>query len=145
MQDDARTQLMRLDALTGTWTTEGTHPLLPDAVVRGRATFEWLGDRGFQVWRSHSDHPEIPDALAVTGVTDGRLSMHYFDSRGVHRLYSVAVDEGTWRFWRTAADLSQRATGIVGADTVTVRGELSSDGTSWEDDLALTFRRTAGT
>ncbi|MGY1714649.1 hypothetical protein ACI78R_09340 [Geodermatophilus sp. SYSU D01106] len=35
-------RLQRLRALTGTWTTEGTHPLLPGEVVRGRAEFAWL-------------------------------------------------------------------------------------------------------
>jgi len=28
--------------LIGTWDTVGTHPLVPDATVHGRASFEWI-------------------------------------------------------------------------------------------------------
>jgi hypothetical protein len=141
-------QLELLRALTGTWTTEGSHPLLPGAVLRGRATFEWLDGGRFLIWRSHCDHPDIPDAIAVLGVTDEQLSMHYFDTRGVHRVYSVDVAAGatplTWRFWRDDAGFSQRFTGTFSAagDTLATRGQFSRDGTTWEDDLALSYRRT---
>jgi hypothetical protein len=140
--DEPGARLELLDALVGTWTIEGGHPLL-DGVLTGRATFEWLEGHRFLLWHSHSDHPDVPDALAVTGVTDGELRMHYFDSRGVHRVYSVDVEPGTWRFWRDAADLSQRFTATFSADgdTVTGRGRLSRDGVTWDDDLSLTFRR----
>ncbi|MBM7808864.1 hypothetical protein JOD57_004701 [Geodermatophilus bullaregiensis] len=136
-------QLQHLRALTGEWTTEGTHPLLPGEAIRGRAVFAWLEGEHFLVWRSHSEHPEVPDALAVIGVVDERLSMHYYDSRGVHRLYSVSAGPGEWRTWRDDPGFSQRSTGTFGddGDTITVRGRLSRDGTTWEDDLALTYRR----
>jgi hypothetical protein len=131
-----------LGQLLGTWTTEGRHPELPDA-VRGLATFEWLPGERFLVWRSHYDHPEIPDALAVTGVTEGRLSMHYFDSRGVHRVYLVDIGPGTWSFRLDAPEFSQRFTGAFGdgGDTITGRGRYSRDGSTWNEDLALTYRR----
>src|SRR3954468_24327331 len=93
-------QLEPLRTLPGAWTTEGAHPLLPGDVIRGRAVFAWLEGERFLVWRSHYDHPEIPDALAVIGIVDERLSMHYFDSRGVHRLYSAGASPREWRFWR---------------------------------------------
>jgi hypothetical protein len=104
-------QLELLRALVGTWATEGVHPMLPGTVIHGRATFEWLEGGRFLIWRSHYDHPEIPDAIAVTGVTDNQLSMHYFDSRGVYRVYSVSMSPGTWRFSRDAPGFSQRFTG----------------------------------
>jgi hypothetical protein len=143
MQDTPAAQLEFLRALTGTWTTEGSHPLLPAAVIRGRATFEWLDGGRFLIWRSHCDHPDIPDAVSVLGVTDGQLSMHYFDTRGIHRVYSVSAAPGTWRFWRDDPGLSQRFTGMFSdaGDTITSRGQLSRDGATWEDDLALTYRR----
>ena len=73
--------------------------------IRGHTTFEWLAGRQFLIQRSHYDHPDIPDAIAIIGVTgeqaDGEhLSMHYFDSRGVYRVYAVSLDDGQWRFWR---------------------------------------------
>ena len=127
----------------GSWATEATHPMLPGTVVRGRSTFEWLEGRRFVIQRSHYDHPAIPDAIAIIGVTDGQLSMHYFDYRGVHRVYAVSLTEGTWRFWRDAPGFSQRFTGTFSADgdTITGQGELSRDGESWGDDLAITYRR----
>jgi hypothetical protein len=136
-------ELELLDALVGTWTTEGRHPELPD-VIRGRAMFAWLEGRRFLVWRAHYDHPDVPDAVTVTGVIEGRLSMHYFDSRGVFRVYSVEMSPGTWRFWRDGPDFSQRFTGILSddGDTIAGRGQISTDGQSWDDDLALTYRRS---
>jgi hypothetical protein len=132
-----------LGALVGRWQTEGAHPLLPGEQIRGQATFEWLDGEQFLIWRSHYDHPQIPDAIAITGLTDGQLSMQYFDSRGFHRVYSVRMTPDTWRFWRDDPDFSQRCTGIFGdgGDTITCRGKMSRDGETWEDDLALTYRR----
>jgi hypothetical protein len=94
---------------------------------------------------SHHDHPEIPDAIAIIGVTDGQLSMHCFDYRGVHRVYAVRRSEGSWRFWRDAPGFSQRFTGTFSddGDTITGQGELSRDGENWADDLAITYRRVA--
>jgi hypothetical protein len=116
----------------------------PTAVIHGRATFEWLDGRRFLIWRSHYDHPEIPDAIAITGVTNDQLSMHYFDFRGVYRVYSVSMSPGTWRFSLDAPGLSQRFTGTFSDDgnTITGRGQFSRDGASWEYDLALTYRKT---
>jgi hypothetical protein len=129
----------------GRWETDGSHPMLPGETIRGSSTFEWLDGRQFVIWRSHYDHPEIPDGITIIGVTGGQLSMHYFDQRGVHRVYAAGLDETTWRYWRDASppDLSQRFTGTFSDDgnTISVRGQLSKDGTAWEDDLALDYRR----
>ena len=129
----------------GSWETEGAHPMLPGEAIRGTSTFEWLDGRRFVIWRSQYEHPKIPDAITLIGVTDGQLSMHYFDERGVYRVYAASLDQGTWRYWRDAPapDLSQRFSGTFsdGGNTITGRGELSKDGSTWEDDLALDYRR----
>jgi hypothetical protein len=121
--------------------------MLPGEAIRGTSTFEWLGGRRFVIWRSQYEHPKIPDALTIIGVTDGQLSMHYFDERGVYRVYAASLDQGTWRYWRDASapDFSQRFTGTFSDDgnSITGRGELSKDGSTWEDDLALDYRRVA--
>ena len=133
------------DRFIGSWETEGAHPLLPGEAIRGTSTFGWLEGRRFVIWRSQCEHPKIPDAITIIGVTDGQLSMHYFDERGVYRVYVASLDQRTWRYWRDASapDLSQRFTGTFGdyGKTITVRGELSKDGSTWEDDLALDYRR----
>jgi hypothetical protein len=130
--------------LVGTWAIEATHPGLPGAVVSGQATFEWLEDQRFLIQRSHYDHPEIPDAIAVTGIIDGKPSMHYFDPRGVHRVFAVEITQHTWRFWNDAPGFSQRVTHTLSNDDKTINGqaELSvDDGISWEPDLTITYRR----
>jgi hypothetical protein len=127
----------------GTWATEATHPMLPDAEIRGETTFEWLDGQRFLIQRSHYDHPEIPDAIAIIGVTGEQLSMHYFDSRGVHRIYAVSLMDRTLRFARNAPGFFQRLTHTVSDDgsTISGQGQLSRDGSNWEDDLAITYRR----
>jgi hypothetical protein len=141
--DDQIPELDGWERLVGTWGTEATHPGLPGAVVRGQATFEWLDGHRFVIQRSHYDYPEIPDGIAVIGVTDGRLSMHYFDVRGVYRVYEVSLDEHQWRFWGDTNGFNQRFTGKLSGDgnTIEGQGELSRDGSPWADDLAITYRR----
>jgi hypothetical protein len=129
--------------LVGRWTTEATHPALPGTVVSGQATFEWLEDQQLLIQRSHYDHPEMPDALAVTGIIDGKPSMHYFDPRGVHRVFAVDITADTWRFWNDAPGFSQRFTGTF-SDDDTINGDVElsrDDGATWAHDLAITYRR----
>jgi hypothetical protein len=155
MPSTPREELPGGHRLIGRWETEGAHPLLPGADICGQATFEWLAGRRFVIQRSHYDHPDIPDAIAVIGATgrqqaddletSGDLSMRYFDSRGVYREYSVSLDRNQWRFWRDDPGLDQRFTGVFSADgdTITGQGEMRRDGATWEPDLALTYRRTS--
>jgi len=141
-------ELQGWDRLIGRWETEGAHPMLPGQEIHGTSSFEWLEGRRFVVWRSQYEHPDIPSALTIIGVTDERLSMHYFDQRGVYRVYVTSIDLAGWRFWRdgVAPDFSQRFTGTFSDDgnTITGRGELSRDGKTWEGDLDLDYHRTAG-
>ena len=69
--------------------------------------------------------------------------MHYFDSRGVHRVYEVGLDAGTWRIWRDVPGFSQRFTGTLSDNGSTINGQwqLSRDDATWNDDLAITYRR----
>ena len=136
-------QLQPLDAFVGEWTTEATHPEFPGVVVRGHAVFEWLEGEQFLIQRSRNEHPEFPDAIAIIGVLGDGLAMHYYDSRGVHRLYPTSFDDGVWRFWRDAPEFSQRFEGTFAdaGDTIQCRSQLSYDDATWEDDLELTYRR----
>jgi len=149
-----------LDRLVGTWATEATHPAVPGVVVRGTATVEWLEGGRFLIHRARTDHPDFPDAISIIGVTghdrvDGatgaapaaavqsHLRMHYFDSRGVFRVYDVSIDDAAWRLWRDAPGFSQRFTGTLadGGDTIVGRWHLCRDGRHWDDDLEITYRR----
>jgi hypothetical protein len=129
--------------LVGTWQIEATHPMVPSTVVHGTAKFEWLEGERFLLQRSRNDHPEFPDSLIVFGADENGLSMNYFDSRGVHRVYNVSLRDGVWRMWRHAPGFSQKFNGILSADGDTIEGlwKLSRDDSTWDDDLAITFRR----
>ena len=133
-----------LSALIGEWTTEATHPMVPDTVVHGRATFEWLEGEQFLINRESNDHELFPDSVSIIGNTDG-LQMHYFDSRGVHRVNEVSVGPGLWKWWREQPGFSQRFTGTVEDEGSTITGlsQLCRDDSTWKDDLAVVYRRTS--
>ena len=143
--------LEHLDTLVGQWDTEATHRLMPGTIIHGRATFEWLADGPFLIWRAHYDHPDIPDSIAILGCDDtgdlrnpsGGCSLHYFDRRGVTRLYNLSAEAGVWRFWRDHPGFAQRFTGVLSADGNTIAGvaELCQDGATWEEDLSITYTR----
>jgi hypothetical protein len=126
--------------------------------VHGTVVVEWLEGEQFLLHRARTDHAEFPDALSVIGTDDRdraddaapardhgdpRLSMHYFDSRGVFRLYQASVDEQTWKFWRDSPGFSQRFTGTFteGGDTIVGISQLRKDDDRWNDDLQITYRR----
>jgi len=137
-------RLEPLDVLVGTWEIEATHPMLPPTIVHGTAEFEWLEGERFLLQRSRNDHPEFPDSLIVFGGDDEGLSMDYFDSRGVHRIYRVSMSDGVWRMWRHSPGFSQKFNGRLSADRNAIEGlwKLSRDDSTWDDDLAITFRRS---
>ena len=152
--------LEHLSRLVGTWTTEATHPASPGLIVAGTAVIEWLEGERFLIHRARSDHAAFPNSLSIIGTTDmdrvedlptndvlaatkSRLSMHYFDSRGVFRVYDAGVDHQAWRLWRDAPGFSQRFTGVFAdrGDTIAGRWQLRTDDTNWNDDLQITYRR----
>jgi hypothetical protein len=138
--------LTDLNSLVGEWALEATHPAFPSLVVPGRATFEWLDGERFLIQRSTADHPDFPNSISVIGAMsddDEQLSMHYYDSRGVHRVYLLEMSEGTLKIARDAPGFSQRFTGRLSEDGNTLSGlwKLSTDDSTWNDDLAITYRR----
>jgi hypothetical protein len=134
--------------LVGSWTTEATHPELPGTTVSGAADVQWLeGDR-FLIFRAQNDHPDFPDSISIIGDTAG-LQWHYFDSRGVHRVYEFQVTDDGWEIARDAAgsdapEFSQRLTVAFEDDDDTMAGQskISFDNETWQDDLEITYRRT---
>lgn len=134
-----------LSVLVGTWTTVGTHPLVPGITFHGRTSFARIEGGAFLIMRSEIDEPEIPSGIAIFGTDDatGECSMLYFDERGVSRRYEVSLRDNVWRWWRNANGFSQRFAGTIAADgrTIVSRGELSRDGSTWEPDLELTYTR----
>jgi hypothetical protein len=137
--------LKRLDVVVGEWDLEILHPLIPGSTIGGRAAVEWLAGEYFMLYRSRVEHPDFPEVLFVIGYDEesGDFSMHYFDSRGITRLYKMRVDDRVWTIWRDNPDFSQRYTGTFSEDGKTITGawELSEDGSKWDHDFDLTYRR----
>jgi hypothetical protein len=138
--------LERLDALIGEWTMEATPPGGPRWPGEARVRFEWLEGRTFVIERWTVDLPEAPDGIAIIGAGDEPESFrqHYFDSRGVARIYEMALGNGIWRVWWDAPDpFPQRFSATFSEDgaTITGRWEKAEDGSTWATDFDLIYRR----
>jgi hypothetical protein len=144
---DPKEKLKPFAALIGDWSLEITHPFTGDAVIRGKAQFEWLSGSRFLIQRSENEHPDFPDSISVIGVMEGEddLSMQYFDSRGVHRIYRIAFDGKELRIWRDEPGFMQRVTLKLDAGGLTLQGvwQLNQKDQGFKDDLAITYRRPA--
>jgi hypothetical protein len=120
---------------------------MPGTIVSGTAVVQWLEGERFLIFRSHNDHPDFPDSISIIGDTDG-LRWHYFDSRGVHRVYEFSVTGDGWEIARRvaahdASGFSQRlmVTFEDGDETMAGRSKISHDNETWQDDLEITYRR----
>lgn len=146
MEQTARNpELEAFDRLVGEWTFEATHPMVPGTVVNGRMTYEWLEGERFLIQRSSNDHPDFPDSISVIGFASEELTAHYFDSRGVFRIYRIAMEDDTLRMWRDEPGFSQRSEAKLSRDgrTLALTGQLSRDDETWEEDLSTTYTRVA--
>jgi hypothetical protein len=139
-----------LDVLLGEWSTEARFPGLSPGDVRGRVSFEWMAGERFLIQRWEVPIPEAPDGLAIIGHDEGRgtLLQHYFDSRGVARVYEMSLEGGVWKLWREQPDFSpldfaQRFEGTFSddGDTINGRWDIRHGGGDWEKDFDLDYRR----
>ena len=139
-------ELEPYDGLVGTWDSTATHPSLPGVEVAGTSSFEWLEGAHYLIGRSRNEHPDFPDSLLVIGADGDGLVMHYYDARGVERVYGTSLRDGVWRLWRDDPDFAQRFVGTFedGGSTITGLWEAAEDGTTWKADLAITYRRAGG-
>ena len=139
--------LQPFSVLIGTWQTTGTHALIPNTTLHGRTSFEWMEGGAFILMRTEIDEPQVPSAIAVLGSDDetGEFFMLYFDERGVSRKYDMSFQDNVWRWWRQSPDFSQRYSGTISADghRIVGKGEMLRDGSAWEKDLDLTYKRLA--
>ncbi len=137
--------LKSFGVLIGNWNTTGTHRLVPDTILHGRTSFEWLENGAFLMERSEIDDPRFPSGIAVLGSDDSaeEYFMLYFDERGVSRKFQVTLRDNIWKAWRNAPGFSQRFTRTIveGGNTIIGKSELSTDGSTWEDDLVQTYKR----
>ena len=141
-----------LEPLIGTWSLEVEFPTGDFPQVPARATFEWLFDRAFVLQRDTVEHPDAPDGHIVIAPDPARpdgWTQHYFDSRGVVRIYEMTFDGREWTLLRRTPDFSlldfaQRYVGTFSEDGDTIDGRWEiDDGSGWRTDFRLIYRRAS--
>ncbi len=134
-----------LDVFVGEWNVTLTLPMNPPFKATVRASFEWLEDESYLMYRLGDKAAGPPYSVCVIGRDDSvdTYTMLYFDDRGVSRVYQMSLEGREWRQWRQAPGFSQRFSGTFSDDgnTITAKWEKSSDGVSWEHDFDLTYPR----
>jgi hypothetical protein len=132
-------------ALAGKWKTTGTHPYIPDTILQGQASFDWIEGGAFLMMHAKIDHQLIPVSTAIFGTDNatGECFILYFDSRGVSRKMDVTFKDNVLKWWRNGPEFSQRYSFTFSDDgnTIISKGEMSKDGTNWERDLDLEYTR----
>jgi hypothetical protein len=138
-----------LEPFIGEWTMQAAFPGTPP-MEGGSVVFAWMAGERFLIQRWEAPVPEAPDGLAIIGFNDDRggFLQHYFDSRGVARVYQMRLEGRIWKLWRDEPDFSpldfaQRFTGTFREDGSAIEGrwEIAHDGATWEHDFDLTYVR----
>lgn len=142
------------ERLIGEWHGEGTMPIEPPLKISQESTISPLG--AFLVFSSVAEPAEVPDSISIIGgAPDGEPQpMHYFDSRGMQRLYMTTLEGSWWRIWRAPGEdwngpqgpgFNQRFFGDISADGRTITGRwergMGDAGDAWEIDFPITYSR----
>jgi hypothetical protein len=140
--------LQRLTPFLGDWSVEARFTGAAPDDTRASARFEWALGGAFLVQHSTMEHPAAPDGLMVMAPDGDAYTQHYFDSRGVVRIYAMTFDGRTWTLTRETEDFSplkfaQRYTGSFSDDGATIDGrwEIRHPGGDWELDFELIYTR----
>jgi hypothetical protein len=147
--------MKEFEPLIGAWHGDGEIPIDPPMKISVEATVERLGP--FLVFRSVAEPADVPDNISVIGgAPDGDPQpMHYFDERGVERLYLTTLEGSTWTIWQAPGEdwngpdgpgFNQRFIGEISADGRTIRGRwergMGEAGDEWELDFPIDYRRS---
>ena len=142
------------EPLIGEWHGEGEIPTDPPMAISVEARIERLGE--LIVFSSSGEPAELPDSISIIGgAPDGEPQpMHYFDARGVKRLYLTAIEGATWQIWRAPGEdwngtqgpgFNQRFIGQISADGKTIAGRwergIGDAGDQWEVDFPIAYFR----
>jgi hypothetical protein len=142
----------RWDELLGEWAVDGEMDLGGRGLaVNGRTTIERLG--AFIVVRTTLEPAEFPDSLSIIGGGEAGdpEPMHYFDERGVQRLYLTTIAGDTWTIWtgdetwRESPGFRQRYVGQLAPGSDRISGAwqrgLDDSGERWELDFRFDYAR----
>ncbi|HEX2865659.1 MAG TPA: hypothetical protein VHO03_01385 [Ignavibacteriales bacterium] len=141
---DKNPALKEMSILLGDWEISGRHRLIPNP-ISGRISFSWFNGESFLIMRTDFNQSGPPNSTAVIGSDDSaeKLSVFYFDERGVSRIYDLKFKDGIWEMWRNFPGFSQRYKGRVKDNGNIIEGvwEISEDDINWNKDLEITYTR----
>jgi hypothetical protein len=142
------------EPLIGEWHGQGELSTEPPIRMSVETNIKRLGE--FIVFSSAGEPAELPDSVSIIGgAPDGEPQpMHYFDDRGVQRLYMMGLEGSTWKIWRAPGEdwngrhgpgFNQRFIGEISADRRTIEGRwergTGDAGDEWEIDFLITYTR----
>lgn len=145
--------MKRFEPLIGEWHGVG-EMAEPPMKMSVNAKISRLGK--LLVFSSVGEPAELPDSVSIIGgAPDGEPQpMHYFDARGVKRLYLTDIEGSTWRIWRAPGEdwngpdgpgFDQRFIGEISSDGRTIEGRWERGtpdaGDRWETDFPMTYVR----
>jgi hypothetical protein len=142
------------EPLIGEWRGVGELPIEPPLRISAEVRIERLGE--LIVMRSNGEPAEMPDSVSIIGGAPGGQPqpMHYFDSRGVKRLFMTAIEGATWKIWRAPGEdwngpdgpgFNQRFIAEISADRNKIEGRwergMGDAGKAWEVDFPIDYIR----
>jgi len=146
--------MKEFEPLIGDWHGEGEFPMEPPMKMSAEAKIERMGE--FIVFGTTGEPEAVPDTLSIIGgAPEGEPQpMHYFDSRGVKRLFMMSLEGSTWKIWRAPGEdwngphgpgFNQRFIGEISAHGKTIEGRwergTGAAGDEWEIDFPMTYVR----
>jgi hypothetical protein len=142
------------EPLIGAWHGEGELQIDPPMKLTVEAKIERLGE--FIVFSTVGEPAAVPDTISIIGgAPDGEPQpMHYFDSRGVERLFLMSLDGSALKIWRAPGEdwngphgpgFNQRFIGELSADGNAIQGRwergMGDAGDQWEIDFPIEYVR----
>ena len=144
-QPTAERALEQLGRLVGEWSLEAIPPSGEPWPGEARTRIEWLDSGAHIVQRTEIEMQEAPNSVSIMGcdAANGVYCQLYSDDRVVCRVYEMSIDDREWRLWREGEPFAQRFVGRFEDDgnTIVGRWEKAEDGTSYETDFDLIYRR----
>lgn len=84
------------------------------------------------------DHPEFPDAIAMLD----EHTYHYFDVRGVTRVFDLTIDDSGWAMIRHDEDFWQLSGQVPRHGRHRRhRGNSHDAGATWQHDFSMSYVR----
>ncbi len=142
--------MKEFEPLMGEWHGEGEIPMEPPMKISQEAKGEFI------VFSSAGEPAAVPESLSIIGggPYGEPQPMHYFDARGVKRLFMMALEGSTWKIWRAPGEdwngphgpgFNQRFIGEISADGKTIAGRwergMGDAGDEWRIDFPINYVR----